>query len=202
MKQSALVLAVLAVFSINAQATSLFPATEITNNTPVSNSTSIAGAQAGAVAGAVSGSYSQGGSSSVKSSIDNANVQGQIQGMAQKQGQSTDNANNSSNSVNVESARNAVSTAYAPSIAPTANCALAVSGGVSVIGFSGSFGKAYIDENCAALEQQKPCYARINHMLRLVRVLVVLVQLNRNSDIINRQSQECGQGREAKHSIR
>jgi hypothetical protein len=153
MKQSALVLAVLAVFSINAQATSLFPATEITNNTPVSNSTSIAGAQAGAVAGAVSGSYSQGGSSSVKSSIDNANVQGQIQGMAQKQGQSTDNANNSSNSVNVESARNAVSTAYAPSIAPTANCALAVSGGVSVIGFSGSFGKAYIDENCAALEQ-------------------------------------------------
>lgn len=156
MKQSVLALAVLAAFSINAQATSLFPATEINNNTPVANSTSIAGAQAGAVAGAVSGSYSQGGSSSVKSSIDNANVQGQIQGMAQKQGQSTANANNSSVTVtgdNYNESRNAVSTAYAPSIAPTANCALAVSGGVSVIGFSGSFGKAYIDENCAALEQ-------------------------------------------------
>jgi hypothetical protein len=83
-----------------------------------------------------------------------SNVQGQLQGQDQKQNQSTSNANNSTNSVvvegdNFEARRIPVNTAFAPSIAPTANCALSVSAGVSVIGFSGSFGKAYIDQNCA-----------------------------------------------------
>jgi hypothetical protein len=87
-----------------------------------------------------------------------SNVQGQIQGQDQAQNQSTNNANNSTNSVvvqgdNFEARRIPVNTAFAPSIAPTANCALSVSGGVSVVGFSGSFGKAYIDDNCAALER-------------------------------------------------
>lgn len=91
---------------------------------------------------------------SSNSSVNSSNVQGQIQGQGQKQ--STENSNNST--VNVagdtfEARRIPVNTAFAPSIAPTANCALSVSGGVSVIGFSGSFGKAYIDENCAALEK-------------------------------------------------
>lgn len=95
-------------------------------------------------------------SNSNKNTVNSSNVQGQIQGQAQKQ--STENSNNSSNSVtvqgdNFEARRIPVSTAFAPSIAPTANCALSVSGGVSFIGFSGSFGKAYIDENCAALER-------------------------------------------------
>jgi hypothetical protein len=84
--------------------------------------------------------------------VDSSNVQGQIQGQGQKQ--STNNANNSTNSVvvegdNFEAKRIPVNTAFAPSIAPTANCALSVSGGISTIGFSGSFGKAYIDQNCA-----------------------------------------------------
>jgi hypothetical protein len=91
---------------------------------------------------------------SANSSVNSSNVQGQIQGQGQKQ--STENSNNSTVTVsgdNFEARRIPVSTAFAPSIAPTANCALSVSGGVSVIGFSGSFGKAYIDENCAALEK-------------------------------------------------
>lgn len=91
---------------------------------------------------------------SSNSSVNSSNVQGQIQGQGQKQ--STENSNNSSVTVGgdtFEARRIPVNTAFAPSIAPTANCALSVSGGVSVIGFSGSFGKAYIDENCAALEK-------------------------------------------------
>jgi hypothetical protein len=85
------------------------------------------------------------------------NVQGQTSEQAQKQNQSTNNANNSTNSVVVEgdsfeARRIPVNTAFAPSIAPTANCALSVSGGISTIGFSGSFGKAYIDQNCATNE--------------------------------------------------
>jgi hypothetical protein len=85
-----------------------------------------------------------------KNEINSNNAQ--LQGQAQKQ--STNNANNSTNSVvvegdNFEARRIPVNTAFAPSIAPTANCALSVSAGVSVIGFSGSFGKAYIDQNCA-----------------------------------------------------
>lgn len=86
----------------------------------------------------------------------NANVQGQIQGQGQKQ--STNNANNSTNSVvvegdNFEARRIPVNTAFAPSIPATATCTLSISGGVSVIGFSGSFGHAYVDKNCEKLER-------------------------------------------------
>jgi hypothetical protein len=85
-------------------------------------------------------------------------LQGQVQGQLQGQNQSTTNANNASQTVNVqgdnfEVPRIPVSTAYAPMIAPTANCALGVSGGVQTVGFGASFGKAYIDENCAKLEK-------------------------------------------------
>lgn len=87
----------------------------------------------------------------------NVNTQGQQQGQLQGQAQSTENANNSKQDVTVEGdtykAKDIpVSTAYAPSIAPTANCALSVSAGVQFMGFGGSFGKAYVDQNCAELE--------------------------------------------------
>lgn len=49
--------------------------------------------------------------------------------------------------------RNPVNTAYAPSIAPTALCALGVSGGAQGVSFGLSFGKSYTDENCVLLEQ-------------------------------------------------
>jgi hypothetical protein len=86
----------------------------------------------------------------------NANTNHNAQMQLQGQMQSTKNSNNASQSTNLTVQGDdydiPVSTAYAPSIAPTANCALSVSGGVQVMGFGGSFGKAYIDENCAALE--------------------------------------------------
>jgi hypothetical protein len=85
--------------------------------------------------------------------VKSSNVQGQIQEQGQKQ--STENSNNSEVNVagdNFEARRIPVNTAFAPSIAPTANCALSTSGGVSLPGISASFGKAYIDENCSKLE--------------------------------------------------
>lgn len=136
-------------------------------------SSAIANANGGAGGNAVANGGSStaigiGGSSSVdvrssnsnsnSNKVESSNVQGQIQGQGQKQ--STSNANNSTNTSNVnvegdnfEAKRIPVNTAFAPSIAPTANCALSVSGGVSFVGFSGSFGKAYIDQNCANLEK-------------------------------------------------
>ena len=49
--------------------------------------------------------------------------------------------------------RNPVASAWAPSVAPTALCALGVSGGAQGVSFGLSFGKAYIDDNCQLLEQ-------------------------------------------------
>ncbi len=49
--------------------------------------------------------------------------------------------------------RNPVSTAYAPSIAPTAVCALTMSGGAQGSMFGFSIGGSYIDKNCEHLEQ-------------------------------------------------
>lgn len=132
----------------------------ITNNynSTVTNAGGLGGAGGNASSTAFGGSSNvdvrNNNLNSANSSVHSSNVQGQIQGQGQKQ--STENSNNSSVVVqgdNFEARRIPVSTAFAPSIAPTANCALSVSGGVSVIGFSGSFGKAYIDENCAALEK-------------------------------------------------
>lgn len=118
-------------------------------------------AMAGSASNATGGSVNHSGNSSnlnannVKNDINNKNTSNNtnLNGQLQGQEQSTENANNSTNSVNIQDSRNPVSTAFAPSIAPTANCSLSISGGVQVMGFGGSFGKAYIDENCAALEQ-------------------------------------------------
>ncbi len=174
MKSKFLLLAVLGALSLTANATG----NDVSNNCPGNSchndssatggnatSSAIASSQATGVgvgiggAGGNSSSVSNGGS--VNSDIKNtnvgintsSNVQSQIQGQGQKQ--ATENSNNSTvtvNGDNFEAKRIPVSTAYAPSIAPTAPCALAVNAGVSVIGLSGSFGKAYIDENCAKLE--------------------------------------------------
>jgi len=72
-----------------------------------------------------------------------------------------DTTNNNSSGANVTvtgdtyqaQERNPVNTAYAPSIAPTALCALGVSGGAQGVSFGLSFGKSYTDENCVLLEQ-------------------------------------------------
>lgn len=170
MKKSLMALLVLTMFTTSAYADK--NSNDITNNYNTTNRGG-EGGQGGTgigvgvgIAGASSSSSAIGGGANVdvrntSTNLNNntnlnssSNVQGQIQGQGQKQ--STENSNNTNINVqgdNFEARRIPVSTAFAPSIAPTANCALSVSGGVSVIGFSGSFGKAYIDENCAALEK-------------------------------------------------
>ncbi len=99
-------------------------------------------------------------------------AQGQMQGQAQGQvakggnarqgqAQSTDNANNAALTVSVAGdvshyaaqERNPVATAYAPSISPTAVCALSMSGGAQGSAFGFSIGGSYIDKNCELLEQ-------------------------------------------------
>lgn len=84
------------------------------------------------------------------------------------QGQSTENANNAAQqtSVNVQgdnvsyqAAQIPVATAYAPSIAPTAVCALSLSGGAQGALFGFSMGGSYIDENCEMLEQVRAAKA-------------------------------------------
>ncbi len=56
-------------------------------------------------------------------------------------------------SVAFNAPRPAVSMAYAPPIQPTATCAVPLTAGLSFINFGGSFGTAYVDQNCALLEQ-------------------------------------------------
>lgn len=85
----------------------------------------------------------------------------QTQGIANSgnsaQHQSTDNANNASQAVNIAGdaaqARNPVSSAIAPAVAPTAVCALGVGFGVQAVGAGVSFGNSYVDKNCELLEQ-------------------------------------------------
>lgn len=98
----------------------------------------------------------QGGSASAGSSS-NSGGNTMIGG---SQSSRTDNQNQSaaSNSVTVEgdsyhAARNAVATAYAPGVQPTALCALGLSGGAQGLTFGLSVGTSYIDENCQKLEQ-------------------------------------------------
>jgi len=98
---------------------------------------------------------------SVRDSGNSASVSGSFSG-----GNTQTNAgNNSSNAASgnstsvavagdvYEAARIPVSTAYAPSISPTAVCALSMSGGAQGSMFGFSLGGSYIDKNCEHLEQ-------------------------------------------------
>lgn len=103
-----------------------------------------------AVSSSSSGSSSTSGASATSNSGGNTMVGGR---------QDTTNNNQSGANVTVTGdtyqaqERNPVNTAYAPSIAPTALCALGVSGGAQGVSFGLSFGKSYTDENCVLLEQ-------------------------------------------------
>jgi hypothetical protein len=119
--------------------------------------------QAGAVAFA--GASSQQGQGQHQTATGGKANQGQGQG----QGQSTDNANNAAQSTNVTlhgdtatyaaQERNPTSTAYAPSFAPTAVCALGASAGAQGAAFGITFGGSYIDKNCELLEQVRAAQA-------------------------------------------
>lgn len=110
----------------------------------------ISGAKSNAAAGANANSYS--GSQSNANST-NINSTGPSLSVS-----STDNANNASQSVNTGSnvtithERN-VSSAYAPTIAPTAVCMGSTSGGAQGASFGFSVGTTWVDKNCELLEQ-------------------------------------------------
>jgi len=77
------------------------------------------------------------------------------QASASNRAQATGGAAYSSVSIEADQRRIPVSTAIAPSINPTANCAIPVTGGVSVPSISISGGSAYESETCITIEQAK-----------------------------------------------
>jgi hypothetical protein len=125
-----------------------------------------------------------GGTSNVRNDNTNVGINGQDQHQRQQQGQAqgqkqssssvsgTQSSNNStqassnqsSTSVRVEGdtynapgslkIRNTPDV-FAPAIGMSAPCAVAASGGISVPGFGGSFGKAFIDTDCTVRETQR-----------------------------------------------
>jgi len=140
------------------------------------------GGNSNATGGAVIGSGNSSNSNKIDNKNTNTNAQGQQQGQAQGQQQSSNsvsgvkNSGNSASksssnsggntqsnagnntSVSVEgdiyqAARIPVSTAYAPSIAPTAPCMGSTSGGAQGAGFGFSIGGTWTDDNCVLLEQ-------------------------------------------------
>jgi hypothetical protein len=177
MKHSILVLALLSVVNVASATGNSTPSNNCNGNgscsqDTVNNTSNNTTNQGG---GGGSASIQKGAvQNTIETEINVSNKQGQIQGQQQGQAQSIKNSGNSnsnasasvgegananSNNTNVsvggdtyEAKRNPVATAYAPSIAPTANCALSINAGIQVMGFGGSFGKAYTDENCVALE--------------------------------------------------
>lgn len=91
-------------------------------------------------AGGAGGQGGQGGSSNQsQSSISSATDNG-------------DGSNNTTTNTNVAAPKIPVSTAYAPSVAPTVTCFKGAGVGVQTMAFGGSFGAGRIDENCAVLE--------------------------------------------------
>ena len=90
---------------------------------------------------------------------ENANNQEQSQKQEQSQNQSTQNANNASQSTNVggstmnfESSDNPVSSAYAPTVFPTAPCMGSTSGGAQTGLFGFSVGTSWESKDCMMLE--------------------------------------------------
>lgn len=118
------------------------------------------GGNATAAAGAAASS-----SSSASSSSNAAAIQGQLQGQAQGQQQQAISGGNKlassvSTAVTVEAERIPVSSAIAPSMNPTANCAIPVTAGVAAASLAISGGSAYESDTCVTIEQAKFADAR------------------------------------------
>lgn len=179
MKRTFIAAAAIILFASSAHATNLFGNTTNNNQTynqPQSHATANGGTGLGVGVGVgiAAGGSATGGSvgdirntntntalggagGSVIGSGNSSNVNANLQG----QSQSTSNSNNASQSVTVNGdtfeaqARNPVSTAYAPTIMPTAPCMGSTSGGAQGVGFGFSIGGTWIDENCQLLEQAR-----------------------------------------------
>lgn len=77
---------------------------------------------------------------------------------------STSNAVSGGNTlgVTVQGDQNPVSSAIAPAMNTTANCAVAVSGGITAASWSISGGSAYESDTCVTIEQAKTASAQFN----------------------------------------
>jgi len=133
----------------------------------IGNTTSTGGSVGNTTTGA-STSNAVGGTGGTGGSVGNtttgASTANAVGGTVGNTTSSSDNANNSTSNVSVTgdtyvAARIPVATAYAPSIAPTAVCALSLSGGAQSVVFGFSMGGSYIDENCELLEQVRAAHA-------------------------------------------
>lgn len=146
MKKTLIAVAVFSVFSMSANAAGLFGVTNNnqTYNTPVANSSAVAGAASNATGGSVK--------SEIKNTNTNLNSLNSTQGQGQQQ-----SANNEGNtqSINVEASKSyrpPVSSAFAPTIFPTAPCMGSSSVGASGTLFSISGGTTWTSEECMILE--------------------------------------------------
>ena len=128
------------------------------------DASAIAGASSVAEAkAAASAIAAQQQSQSMSNKIDNKVSNTNLNAVSSSNDNSNKNTVGVSNAVTVQGdsttfeaqKRDPVATAYAASIAPTAVCALSVSGGFQAVGFGMSLGKSYIDENCVLLEQAR-----------------------------------------------
>lgn len=107
----------------------------------------------------------------------NANSNKQAQGQVQGQSQSTKNSNNATQSTSVvvqgdnfEAARIPVSTAYAASMSPSAQCMGVATGGAQGIGFGISLGKSYESKPCNQRELAR-MFAQIGNTNAATQVL-------------------------------
>lgn len=107
-----------------------------------------AGGQGGNATASGGTANATGGSASAQGGIGNASATGGTGGNAS-------GASIGDIRLDVANQRNPVSSAIAPSINATANCAIPIAGGMSFVGFSGSLGTVVLDENCVKLEQIK-----------------------------------------------
>lgn len=141
MKKSLVLLSVLSLFALQANAESNSRGKKLSNNYTSSAAQANASARSNASANATGGSVK----STISNSVKNNNEQ------FQGQSQSTDNANNASLSVNVagdNESRHPVSTAYAPSMSPSSQCMGVATGGVQGVSFGVSLGKSYESKQC------------------------------------------------------
>ena len=109
-----------------------------------------ANSNAGASSGSNSASGSNSGAAAIVSTVNNTNVPANTTNSTRYSG-GTSNSNNNVNS-GFQSSDNIVRTTptvYAPPVSGGNPCTLAVSGGVSVIGWGASGGGTFVDQDCA-----------------------------------------------------
>lgn len=136
----------------------------VTNNSTTNNA---GGAGGNAAASAVAGGGSASNRTEVSVDVRNTNVNSAAQHQGQTQGQqqaaiagSSSGGNTLNTTVTSIESQRPVSSAIAPSMNPTANCAIPVTGGIAAASLAISGGSAYESDTCITIEQAKVADAR------------------------------------------